>query len=140
MSTNGSAANRAPRNFGLLLGCFLLIGCDAPPAQNAAPEIASNTADEPTGRPPAETTQNTASSSVAKELPADVIAFKARRDDCDHFRGEDPGDDETRASELTSKLEQSCKGTDAQLASLRRRYADDASVTAALAGYEDSVE
>ncbi|MDQ2138172.1 hypothetical protein RBI14_08330 [Alcaligenaceae bacterium B3P038] len=73
-------------------------------------------------------------------LPADVVSFIAGRDQCDHFRGEDPGDDEARAESLQSKLEQTCRGTDARLATLRRHYADNATVKAALAGYEKNVE
>jgi hypothetical protein len=77
---------------------------------------------------------------VAADLPAEVAAFKVKRDQCDHYRGEDPGDDTTRAAELQRELEQTCKGTDARLKELRRRYAGDPKVTAALAHYEDDVE
>jgi hypothetical protein len=77
---------------------------------------------------------------AASALPADVTAFKAKRDQCDHFRGEDPGDDEARAAELERKLDQTCKGTDARLKALRRQYAGNPKVSAALAHYEDDVE
>lgn len=77
---------------------------------------------------------------AASALPADVAAFKAKRDQCDHFRGEDPGEDEARAAQLERKLEQTCKGTDARLKALRRQYAGNPKVVAALAHYEDDVE
>jgi len=73
-------------------------------------------------------------------LPRDVIAFKSRRDQCDHLRGEDPGDDEAAAARLERALERTCKGTDAGLAALRQRYAMDPRIMAALSGYEDQVE
>lgn len=77
---------------------------------------------------------------AASTLPADVVAFKAKRDQCDHFRGEDPGEDEARAAQLQRKVDQTCKGTDARLKALRRQYADNPKVMAALAHYEDDVE
>ena len=45
------------------------------------------------------------------DLPADVVAFMERRDQCDHYRGEDPGQDTTRAAKLKRNLMQTCKGT-----------------------------
>lgn len=77
---------------------------------------------------------------TASALPADVAAFKAKRDQCDHFRGEDPGEDEARAAQLKRKVDQTCKGTDARLKALRRQYAGNPKVTAALTQYEDDVE
>ncbi len=72
-------------------------------------------------------------------LPADVVAFCKRRDQCDHFRGEEPGD-EARATELATALEKACRGTDADLARLRQRYRGNAAIIAALRKYEDQVE
>lgn len=75
----------------------------------------------------------------AVALPADVVAFRKRRDQCDHFRGEEPGD-EARAIELEKALNRTCLGTDVELAGLRHRYRDNAAVIAALQDYEDQVE
>lgn len=73
------------------------------------------------------------------KLPAEVAAFIERRDGCDHFRGEE-ATDETRAAEIAAKLETLCKGTDAELAKLKKRYARDKAVQKALAVYEETIE
>ncbi|MBB3910176.1 hypothetical protein [Sphingomonas desiccabilis] len=72
-------------------------------------------------------------------LPSEVAAFRERRDECDHFRGEDPYDEE-RAAFLSEALTRTCTGTDAALKALRARYAGDPRVLAALADYEDEAE
>jgi hypothetical protein len=72
-------------------------------------------------------------------LPAEVAAFVERRDQCDHFRGEESYDQQ-RAAELRSWLAQTCKGTDAELARLRARYAGDHGVSEKLSAYEAKVE
>lgn len=139
----------------LVLAPLLLIGgCDAPstasatraPDENAA-AASSIPADiaavpvtpeaVPEAPPVAAPTPEAGAATGA--LPQDVRAFKARRDECDHFRGEEPSD-EARAAQLEQKLEQTCKGTDATLAGLRRRYDSNPAAIAALADYEDSVE
>lgn len=102
---------------------LLATACSAAPGEAAAS--------------PAPTAKATA---ARAKLPAEVAAFKARRDQCDHFRGEDPGENEARARQLEQKLTRFCAGTDAQLRTLRKRYAANRPVTAALAGYEDAVE
>jgi hypothetical protein len=88
---------------------------------------------------PSPTPAPTGAAATATGLPADVVAFKTRRDACDHFRGEEAGDD-ARAAELERQLEQNCTGTDAALAALRKRHAGNAAATAALADYDDAVE
>lgn len=75
----------------------------------------------------------------AAALPADVVAFQAKRDECDHFRGEEPSDP-ARAAFLEKALARTCKGTDAELTALRKRHAGTPAVVAALAAYEDDVE
>ena len=70
---------------------------------------------------------------------ADVVAFRQRRDECDHFRGEEPYDAK-RAAFLRAALARTCKGTDAELAALRKRYAGNPAALRALAGYEPTVE
>ena len=72
-------------------------------------------------------------------LPADVVAFRAKRDECDHFRGEEPSDPE-RAAFLEQALQRTCTGSDAALQALRKRHADRPAVIAALASYEDGIE
>lgn len=72
-------------------------------------------------------------------LPADVAAFVEKRDTCDHFRGEEPYDDE-RAKFIGEQLEANCTGTDAELARLRAAHAADPAIMARLADYEDTIE
>lgn len=76
---------------------------------------------------------------AAPRLPADVSKFIERREACDHFRGEEAYD-EARAKELAVALEKNCKGTDAQLAGLRKKYAKDKKIMRRLKGYENRVE
>jgi hypothetical protein len=44
----------------------------------------------------------------AAALPADVVAFRTKRDECDHFRGEEPTD-KARAVFLTKAMERYCR-------------------------------
>lgn len=81
----------------------------------------------------------TAAKDTGATLPADVVAFRAKRDECDHFRGEEPTD-AARAAFLEKSLERTCKGTDAALQALRKRHAEDPAAIAALAPYEDDIE
>ena len=107
----------------------------AVPADVASDAAAAEAADsDDTGN-----ASEAATAAVASTLPADVTAFRTRRDQCDHFRGEE-ADDDARAAELEKALNRTCKGTDAQLTRLRSRYAGNKAVTAALAGYENDVE
>ena len=72
-------------------------------------------------------------------FPQEVTSFMVDRDSCDHFRGEEPYDGERRVF-LMESIAALCTGTDAKLAMLRRRYAGDPAVIAALHGYEDRIE
>ncbi|MET0370443.1 MAG: hypothetical protein ABW039_03595 [Sphingobium sp.] len=74
-----------------------------------------------------------------ERFPGEVTAFMVDRDGCDHFRGEEPYDAERRVY-LEESIAALCTGSDARLALLRRRYAGDATVMAALSGYEDRIE
>jgi len=76
---------------------------------------------------------------AALPFPQEVTSFMVDRDGCDHFRGEEPYDAERRAY-IAENIAELCHGTDAKLAMLRRRYAGDQSVTAALRGYEEHIE
>lgn len=75
----------------------------------------------------------------ALPFPQEVTTFMVDRDGCDHFRGEEAYDAERRAY-IVENIAELCRGTDARLAMLRRRYAGDASVTAALRGYDAHIE
>ncbi len=76
---------------------------------------------------------------VAGGAPADVAAFRRERDECDHFRGEEPYDAK-RAAELKTQLLKFCKGTDTRLAGLRKKYAGQPAVLATLKDYEERIE
>jgi hypothetical protein len=76
---------------------------------------------------------------AVEPFPREVTAFMVDRDGCDHFRGEQPYDAERRAY-IAENVAELCTGTDARLAMLRRRYATDPAVMAALRGYEDQIE
>ncbi len=76
---------------------------------------------------------------MAGDLPGDVAGFLARRECCDHFRGEE-SDDPARAAEIRRALAANCRGTDAELARLRRRYAGNPAIRARLAALERQVE
>ncbi|WP_298397978.1 hypothetical protein [Sphingobium sp.] len=75
----------------------------------------------------------------AEPFPQEVTSFMVDRDGCDHFRGELPYDAERRAY-IAESVAELCTGTDARLAMLRRRYANDPSVIAALKTYDDRIE
>ena len=85
------------------------------------------------------------SSLAASRLPADVQAFNAYREGCDHFRGEpwDPGDDpetKERREFIFKNICELCTGTDKKLASLRKKYRDVPTVIKHLSQYEDRIE
>lgn len=70
---------------------------------------------------------------------SEIDLFIERREACDHFRGEDPYDAARRAF-LKRKLSETCKGTDAELSRLRRKYRDSPHVVARLFAFDDHVE
>lgn len=74
-----------------------------------------------------------------RPFPDEVTRYMVDRDSCDHFRGEDAYDADRRAY-LEESVAELCTGTDARLAMLRQRYAQDRAVIAALGGYEDEIE
>jgi hypothetical protein len=71
--------------------------------------------------------------------PSDVARFIERRDGCDHFRGEEPYDEERRKF-LEQKLNELCPGTDKELARLKAKYRDDRNIMAVLDRYEPEIE
>ncbi len=76
---------------------------------------------------------------AAPGLPRDVAAFLERRQGCDHWRGE-YSEDKERRSEINANACTLCAGTDARLASLKRKYDGNADVKAALGYLEPHVE
>src|SRR5262245_23466943 len=71
--------------------------------------------------------------------PADVQHFIDLRDACDHFRGEEPYDEERRRF-LQQKMTELCGGTDQELSRLRIKYRNDQRITAKLKEYEERIE
>jgi hypothetical protein len=77
----------------------------------------------------------------AADATPDLATFLERRAACDHWRGEVPDPpDPARMREVVQQTDEWCKGTDAQLAQLKKRYRDDAVVSRRLAEFEDRVE
>ena len=101
------------------------------PAKPEAAASASAVAAVADARPAAPATQAL--------LSADIVAFRERRDACDHFRGEDAYDAK-RAAFLAAEVARTCTGSDRALADLRKQYASDAQALAALKDYEDKIE
>lgn len=73
------------------------------------------------------------------KLPPDVARFVERRDGCDHFRGEEPYDEERRKF-LHKRMLELCVGTDRQLADLKKKYGDNRAVMTKLNDYEPQIE
>lgn len=67
--------------------------------------------------------------------PAEVASFLERRELCDHLRGED-----LREDSRIETLNQSCAGTDRELARLKRKYAADSTILARLNSFELNIE
>jgi len=72
-------------------------------------------------------------------FPAAVAYFIERRDKCDHFRGEEPYDQDRRAL-LQKQLREFCRGTDRELAELKQKYRTNTAVTNKLDQYEPQIE
>ncbi len=111
---------------------------DAPPPVKPAPSPTVTVRAQPAPRNPLDLPASGDEAAI-EPFPQEVTAFMVDRDGCDHFRGEEPHDAERRAF-IAESVTELCTGTDARLAMLRRRYATDPSVIAALKGYEDRVE
>lgn len=114
-------------------------------AENAAePTIANATATVPKPKPSTAPAVNavalpdnvtTEAAAGANGLPADVQAFIERREGCEHWAGE-PDYDAERRKQIAEAVDELCPGIDTQLAALRKRYARDPQVIAALADLE----
>jgi hypothetical protein len=73
------------------------------------------------------------------QLPKDVSDFIEKRDLCDHFRGEDPYDDERRVF-LEENISKFCTGTDLELLKLKDKYIKNQSIMDVLNHYEEKIE
>jgi hypothetical protein len=83
---------------------------------------------------------STPQSASARQLSKpNLTDFTARRDLCDHFRGEEAYDT-ARAREIAAGVKRYCTGTDQELRQLRKKYARNPNVLERLKRYEDSVE
>ena len=82
------------------------------------------------------------SPSLANEsLPRDVQRFIDKREGCDHMRGEIPDQSEKeRRREVDREIQKLCKGTDKDLAQLKKKYAKNASVMRCLDEFEPAIE
>ncbi len=74
-----------------------------------------------------------------EDWPADVAAFIEQRDLCDHFRGEEPYNEERRKF-LERNIVELCTGTDSKLANLKEKYRGKAAVIKRLSEYEEDIE
>jgi hypothetical protein len=81
----------------------------------------------------------TAIADEMQQLPPDVSAFMEKRNLCDHFRGEDPYDEERRAF-LEENITKFCTGTDVELAELKKKYLNNNSIMCVLNQYEEKIE
>jgi hypothetical protein len=80
--------------------------------------------------------------SLADEsLPFDVQCFIDKREGCDHMRGEipEPGEKQ-RMREVSREIQTLCKGTDKELAQLKKKYAANRSVMQRLEEFEPGIE
>ena len=78
-------------------------------------------------------------SDQADKWPADVASFIEQRDLCDHFRGEEPYDEERRKF-LEKNIIELCTGTDSELANLKKKYQGNSAVIERLSVYEENIE
>lgn len=74
-------------------------------------------------------------------LPMDVERFIAKRESCDHFRGEvPPPGDKRRMREVSREVRKWCSGTDRTLVQLKKKYAKNAAITMRLDEFEPNIE
>ena len=124
----------------------------APPANAQAPAEANASEPAPAALPPeapdtppprramtdpvepVETVDDAAA--PVRPFPDQVTRFMVQRDGCDHFLGEEPYD-EARRTYLDQSVRELCTGTDRRLKRLRKLYAKNPDVVAALEKYED---
>jgi hypothetical protein len=78
---------------------------------------------------------------VVDQHSVNIDDFFKRREICEHLRGEfpDPPNPE-RVQKIIEGIEKYCTGTDAQLAALKIRYADNPAIMERLNAYEPRIE
>jgi hypothetical protein len=78
---------------------------------------------------------------AGETLPKDVEKFIAKRENCDHFRGEIPAPgDKPRMKEVNREIRKWCTGTDRSLVQLRKKYLTNAAVMHHLNVFEPDIE
>lgn len=75
----------------------------------------------------------------AAPLPKDVAAYIERRNECEHFIGEEPYD-AARKKYLAEAVRETCTGSNRDLAALRKKYRNDPDVLKALSEFYDLAE
>lgn len=81
------------------------------------------------------------SSLADASLPRDVQRFVDKREGCDHMRGEIPDPSEKRRMrDVNREIQKLCRGTDKELARLKKKYATNPSVTRRLGEFESGIE
>lgn len=74
-------------------------------------------------------------------FPKDVQRFIAKREDCDHFRGEfGENDDKKRQREVRANIQKLCTGTDRQLNALLKKYQRRPEIVERLSEFETDIE
>jgi hypothetical protein len=78
---------------------------------------------------------------LAEYLPRDVQRFVDRREGCDHMRGEIPARaDGPRMQDIGRQIDRQCKGTDKELAQLKKKYAANSTIMQILNQFEADIE
>jgi hypothetical protein len=80
--------------------------------------------------------------SLADEaLPREVQRYVDKREGCDHMRGEIPDPNEKRRMrDVSREIQKLCRGTDRELARLKKKYATNPSVIRRLGEFESTIE
>jgi hypothetical protein len=78
-------------------------------------------------------------SAFANDPPKEVYGFLELRKSCDHWRGEF-GYDKERQADIDWSVCQSCQGTDAELARLKKKYRSNTTAMAALDELDEKIE
>lgn len=141
---DAAVANRGSAHRGTVVPVEQIGMASAPVANVAAPAAPVSRPARARPAKPVEAAQSldlpaSNAATDAPAFPAEVTTFMVDRDGCDHFRGEEPYDAE-RAAYLEQSIRDLCTGSDAKLAKLRRRYAEEPDVIAALGNYENRIE
>ncbi|MHC1653664.1 hypothetical protein ACODUL_10300 [Stenotrophomonas maltophilia] len=134
-----------------LIACLSLLAACSPQAADSAADAAEAPAEpeppaaQPSGDEALDKARTSAGCPVPADvydvedvriyctMPADVQAFLARENTCQHFAGEEPYDDERRR-ELEDASAQYCEGREQNFTDLVARHRDDCAIRTALIG------